>query len=178
MTLTHFAEDTSSLQDEVELGATGDLAGALCCLQRFRLQLRKEQGQTWVIVVRVANLGYLSIYDRCYIFQWILRSMMSTEHWIRCRWSKPTTKIRTARSRRRSSQNAQLASHLFPSLKAKGMTVPVKMSRKMGPSSPSTTRASATASCQSPTFFKSTLTASFRLPPKRKNAAAYSVVRG
>ena len=42
MTLTHFAEDTSSLQDEVELGATGDLAGALCCLQRFRLQLRKE----------------------------------------------------------------------------------------------------------------------------------------
>ena len=39
---THFAEYTSGLQDEVELGATGDLAGTLCCLQRFRLQLRKE----------------------------------------------------------------------------------------------------------------------------------------
>ena len=58
-----------------------------------------------------------------------------------------TIRIRTARSRRRSSQNAQLASHLLPSRKAVGMTVFVTISRKIGHSSPcSTTLAKAMAS--------------------------------
>lgn len=83
--------------------------------------------------------------------------------------------MRTARSRLCNNQKPQLASHLLPSLKAVGMTAFVKMSLRTGPSSLcSTTRAIATASWKSERFLTQTLTASFRLPPSRKNAAAYS----
>ena len=86
-----------------------------------------------------------------------------------------TTSIRTARSRRRNNQKAQLASHLFPSLNARGMTVAFRMSVRIGPSSlPSTTLAIATASWKSSRFLRHTETASFKLPPSKKNAAAYS----
>ena len=61
-------EDAGDLEHEVELGATGNLARALRGLERLRLELREEQRKTGVVVVRVANPGYLSIYDRCYIF--------------------------------------------------------------------------------------------------------------
>lgn len=52
----------------------------------------------------------------------------------------------------------------------------LRISARIGPSSlPSATRAMATASWKSWRFLIHTETASFRLPPSRKNAAAYSV---
>ena len=88
---------------------------------------------------------------------------------------KHTTSIRTAKSLLCDNQNAQLANHRLPSLKASGTTVSLRISCKTGPSSfPSTILAKAIASCTSPIFFKQILTASFKAPPSRKNAAAYS----
>ena len=126
--------------------------------------------------MRVADLRDVRIEYRCDIFQGCLGYMLEFIGNESAHRNAFTTKIRTARSLRRSIQNAQLASHLLPSLNASGMTVLFKMSWSMGPSSPSTTRVIATASCQSPMFLMHTLTASFRLPPRRKNAAAYSVL--
>lgn len=84
-------------------------------------------------------------------------------------------RIRTARSRRWSSQKAHDASHLLPSLNAVGITVLLSMPSRIGPSSLcSTTRASATASWKSPNCLRQTLTASWSAPPSRKKAAAYS----
>ena len=88
---------------------------------------------------------------------------------------KRTTSILTAKSLLCSNQKAQLANHLFPSLKARGTTVSMRISCRIGPSSfPSTILARAIANCTSPICFKQTLTASLNAPPSKKNAAAYS----
>lgn len=86
-----------------------------------------------------------------------------------------TRSMRTDKSLRCSFQNAQHASHRFASSNAVCIIVLVSTSRRIGPSSPfSTIRQIATASWKSLSCFKQTLTASLRLRPRRKNAAAYS----
>lgn len=60
-TRTHLAEDARDLQDEVELCAAGDLAGALRSLEGLRLQLGEQQGQAWIVIVRVPDLSYVRL---------------------------------------------------------------------------------------------------------------------
>lgn len=89
-----------------------------------------------------------------------------------------TISTRTAISRLPSIQNAQVASHRFPSKAACGRTLSSRRVCKIGLSSPSCTRAIATASCRSLSWFTQTSTAACRLPARRKNEAAYSVDHG
>ena len=60
-TRTHLAEDARDLQYKVELGATGDLACPLRSLEGLRLQLGEQQGQTWIVIVRIPDLGYVGL---------------------------------------------------------------------------------------------------------------------
>ena len=60
---THPAEHTCDLEDEVELRTPGYLARALGGLQRLRLELREEQCEARVVVVRVADLGDQDVYS-------------------------------------------------------------------------------------------------------------------
>lgn len=103
-----------------------------------------------------------------------MESVGRVKHCI-CAWGlRLTRRILTDRSLRRSSQNAQLPNHLFPSRKAIGSIVLFRMSPNTCPSLPSITRARATASWKSESCFRQTVTASLKLPPRRKKAAAYS----
>jgi hypothetical protein len=63
---------------------------------------------------------------------------------------EPTMSDWTALSRLRSIQSAQVAIHLLPSTVACGNILSVRNSCRTGPSSPSYTRATAIASCVSP----------------------------
>lgn len=92
--------------------------------------------------------------------------------------SSLTISTRTAISRLPSIQNAQVASHRFPSKAACGRTLSSRRACKIGLSSPSCTLAIATASCRSLSWFTQTSTAACRLPARRKKEAAYSVDHG
>jgi len=112
------------------------------------------------------------------VLQWSLTKVLSKSDRrvsiTRSEHRELTTSIRTAKSLLFSNQNAQLASHLFPSLNASGTTVSLRISCNTGPSSsPSTILAKAIASCTSPICLKQILTASLNAPPSKKNAAAY-----
>lgn len=157
----------------MELGAARDFACALRSLQCFRSQLREQQRQTGIVEMRVANFHYSGIQGVNDVMKRCLRISSGMN------WSGPTSrltsKILTARSLLCSSQNAQLPSHRFPSLNAIGSTVLLRISRRTGPSLLfSTTRAMATASWKSDNCLTQTFTASFKLFPRRKKAAAYS----
>lgn len=79
-----------------------------------------------------------------------------------------------ASSPRPSISKPQLARNLFPSLQANGRTCDSIKPRRTGPSLPSYTLATATASCRSPSWFARIPTASPRRSARMKNAAAYS----
>jgi hypothetical protein len=170
---THSAKNPRHLQHKIELCAAGDFTSSFCGLQCLQLHLGEEQCETRVIVERLPNLCN-GTPCTCYVIQRSLEEM-SAKRYLISQTQLLTTNTRTARSLRCSIQKAQLASHRLPSLKAIGMTVDVRMFFKMGPSSPcSPTLANATASWKSCRFLMHTLTVSFRLPPSRKKAAAYS----
>lgn len=175
-THTHSAEHASHLQDKIELCTSRDLACSFSCLQGFRAQLREQERKTRVIIMRLPNLCHLDIYSVSNILKRRLMDGLEDALVTKEKAGNHTSRILTAKSRRLSNQNAQLPNHRLPSLNAMGRTVFCKISSRMGPSLLcSTTRASATASWKSPSCLMQTLTASFRAPPSRKKAAAYSV---
>ncbi len=74
------------------------------------------------------------------------------------------------------SRTPSLQAKRLPFLNANGTTTFVRISVKIGLSSPcSMIRANAIASWKSSRYFMQMLTASFSPPPRRKNAAAYSI---
>lgn len=81
-------------------------------------------------------------------------------------------------SRLPSIQKAQVASHRLPSKAACGRTLSSRRACRTELSSPSYTRAIATASCKSLSWLKHTSTAACKSPAKRKNEAAYSAHYG
>ena len=123
--------------------------------------------------MRITNVCYRVITGISNILKRCLG--ISLELYQPCFAFRLTSKILTARSLLCKSQKAQLPSHRFPSLNAMGSTVLLRISSRTGPSLLfSTTRAMAIASWKSDSCLMQTLTASFKLLPRRKKAAAYS----